>query len=168
MSEDELVDISGLDKAAVLATLYNGAAPQGMGYLQYDPQPMTTEEAQSILDKRRGCTYCDYMKGRLLKIDIAGDIINTRAYDEDNGEMAARRAILGLRETGNPDNYMTQMHHADAMSRSVRAVSRSMDQPSTHEVRDGMHVIELGLADMADVLAPAVKRAVSKTRWSFE
>jgi hypothetical protein len=34
------IDLKGLNKAAVLAALYNASKPQGMGFLQYDPTPM--------------------------------------------------------------------------------------------------------------------------------
>ena len=33
MSDNKMVDISGLDKAAVLAVLFNASAPGGMGFL---------------------------------------------------------------------------------------------------------------------------------------
>lgn len=39
------MDISGLSKASVLAALYNAARPQGMGFLQYDPKPMSEADA---------------------------------------------------------------------------------------------------------------------------
>ena len=40
-----MIDISGLDKADVLAALYNAAQPRGLGHLQFDPEPMTREKA---------------------------------------------------------------------------------------------------------------------------
>lgn len=86
------MDISGLDKAAVLAALYNHARCQGMGYLHYDPKPMTVEEAQEILAK--GQTYFDYHKGRVMKVDLSGGFLDTRLYDRDNGLGAAENAIL--------------------------------------------------------------------------
>ena len=45
------MDISKLDKAEVLAALYNRAQPQGMGFLHYTPEDMTVEEAQVVLEK---------------------------------------------------------------------------------------------------------------------
>ena len=53
------MNIQGLDKAAVLAALYNRARPQGMGFLHYDPKPMTVEEAQKIIWGGDG--YFDYL-----------------------------------------------------------------------------------------------------------
>lgn len=42
MSEISLVNV---DKAAYLAALYNASQPQGMGFMHYDPTPMTREQA---------------------------------------------------------------------------------------------------------------------------
>ena len=41
-----MISIEGLDKSKVLAALYNASRPQGMGFMQYDPNPMTEEEAE--------------------------------------------------------------------------------------------------------------------------
>ena len=53
------ISIAGLNKAAVLAALFNGSRPQGLGFLQYRDSEMTAEMAQSILDS--GMTYFDYL-----------------------------------------------------------------------------------------------------------
>lgn len=42
-----MVDTRGLKKSAVLAALYNASKPQGLGFLHFDPVPMTTESHQS-------------------------------------------------------------------------------------------------------------------------
>lgn len=81
----------GLSKAFVLATLYNASKPQGMGYLHYTPDPMSLDEAQALLDA--GTTYFDYLKGRVMKIDLRGDTFDTRLYNRDNGANAAERAL---------------------------------------------------------------------------
>lgn len=85
-----MIDISGLDKADVLAALYNGSRPQGLGVLHFDPQPMTVKEARSLVETG---TYFDYLKGRVLKVDISGDALDPRLYDRDLGEGAAERAL---------------------------------------------------------------------------
>ncbi len=84
--------IEGLNKAEVLAALYNNAQVQGMGFLQADNKQMTTEEAKTILDESDD-KYFDYLKGRVMKIRIAGDEIDTRLYNRDNGDGAAERVI---------------------------------------------------------------------------
>jgi hypothetical protein len=84
------IDISKMDKAEVLAALYNNSKTQGMGILHYENKPMKIEEARDIL---KGQTYFDYLKGRVLKIDLSGDILNTALYNRDNGTNAAEIAL---------------------------------------------------------------------------
>jgi hypothetical protein len=42
----DLVSIKGMDKAKVLAALYNGARAQGAGFIHYDSSPMGEGEAR--------------------------------------------------------------------------------------------------------------------------
>ncbi|MDD4476620.1 MAG: hypothetical protein PHY40_00480 [Patescibacteria group bacterium] len=83
-----------MNKAKVLAALYNNSKPQGMGFLHFDAQPMTEEEAQALLDS--GQTYFDYLKGRVMKIDLSGDELETWLYNRDNGENAAETVLENL------------------------------------------------------------------------
>lgn len=80
-----------VDKAVVLAALYNNSQPLGMGILHYDPKPMTVDEARQLLTQQ---TYFDYLKGRVMKIDLRGIILETSLYNRDNGPQAAELAIL--------------------------------------------------------------------------
>ncbi len=91
-----MIDITGLDKADVLAALYNAARPQGMGFLDFDPEPMTREVAAEMIDQQRP-PYFDYVKGRVMKVHIEGDTLEERLYDRDNGRGAADRALAPLR-----------------------------------------------------------------------
>jgi hypothetical protein len=85
------MDIRNLCKARVLKALYNRAKCQGMGIFHFDPKPMTDEEAAAMLKRQ---TYFDYVKGRVLKVDLKGDYLETALYDRDNGYGAAEYAIL--------------------------------------------------------------------------
>ena len=89
------MDISKLDKAAVLAALYNASKPQGMGFLHYEPGPMTVEEARELLLEQ---TYFDYLKGRVMKVDLKGNELDTWGYDRDNGPGTAENAIRAIFE----------------------------------------------------------------------
>lgn len=90
------ISIKGLNKATVLAALYNAAKVQGNGVLRYDAKPMSTKEAQQILDANPNHSF-DYLKGRVMKINLSGDELDTRLYNRDNGENAAERVINILR-----------------------------------------------------------------------
>src|SRR5438105_3753792 len=98
MEEQATIDISKFDKADVLAALYNNSKPQGMGFLHFDPTPMSRDEAARLLngeDKQNHTsgyhcsTYFDYLKGRVMKVDLSGDQLDPRLYDRDNGKGAA-------------------------------------------------------------------------------
>lgn len=91
-----MVSIKGLGKAKVLAALYNASHPQGMGFLQYTPEDMTEQEAQALLDQRGNFSF-DYLKGRVMKVDIRSDELDERLYDRDNGPGAAQRAINSIK-----------------------------------------------------------------------
>ena len=90
------MNIQGKDKAVILAALYNRARPQGMGLLHYDPQSMTVDEARAIL--QAGNTYFDYLKGRVMKVDLATDDLQTALYNRDNGVDAAELALANIEE----------------------------------------------------------------------
>jgi len=104
----EKISIAGLDKADVLAALYNTARPQGMGFLHYTPDPMTKEEAAELL---KSGTYFDYVKGRVLKVNLAGDEFDPWGYNRDNGETAAELVIAVLRKDKNVNHPVMQMVH---------------------------------------------------------
>ena len=94
------VNIAGLDRAEIIAALYNASQPLGMGFLHYDPAPMTRDEAQAYLDKMGERPYFDYLKGRVMKVgsDPGSDEMYVALYDRDNGRGAAERAIDSLRK----------------------------------------------------------------------
>lgn len=91
-----MVDTRGLSKAEVLAALYNNSKPLGLGLLQFDHKEMTVTEAEELL---RQTTYFDYLKGRVMKVDLSSsDGFEEWLYDRDNGNGAAQRAIDSLKK----------------------------------------------------------------------
>lgn len=89
------MNIKGLNKGKVLAALYNNAKVQGMGIFQAERGNMTTEEAEELLKSQ---TYFDYLKGRVMKVDLSENELETWLYNRDNGEGAAERVISRLSE----------------------------------------------------------------------
>ena len=90
-----MIDLTGRSKAEVLAKLYNASTPaRGLGLLQATKGDMTVAEAQALLDG--GETYFDYLKGRVMKVDLSGDSFDPRLYDRDNGQGAAAAALAHL------------------------------------------------------------------------
>lgn len=85
--------ITSENRPAVLAALYNASKPQGMGLLHYTPETMTLEEASVLLTSPKG-QYFDYLKGRVMKVNLGDDELDARLYDRDNGEGAATNTLL--------------------------------------------------------------------------
>ena len=104
------VDISGLDKAELLAALYNRAAPLGMGFLHYNPKAWTREDALKAMDLGDDHNqmfpdsnpprnlYFDYVGGRPLKVNLSKDEMQTALYNRDQGEGAAEEVVAELRK----------------------------------------------------------------------
>lgn len=86
------LNIKGLNKATVLAALFNTSRQQGMGFLDTrGAKPMTEEDAATVIQEQG--LYFDYLRGRVMKVDLSGDELEPRLYDRDNGEGAAERAL---------------------------------------------------------------------------
>lgn len=89
--------IKGLDKAEILAALYNNSKQQGLGLLDINGQSdMSIAEAVELMAQHQ---HFDYLRGRIMKVDLSGDELDTRWYNRDNGEGAAERVIDNLKET---------------------------------------------------------------------
>lgn len=156
------VSIVGLDRAEVLAALYNASRPQGLGFLHYTPTPMTRDEAASLLPSG-GSNYFDYLNGRVMKISLQSDVeVETRLYDRDNGEGAGERVIAALRAGKGVNPESVRELHRSGVADAAAAARRGMSEATTHSEFGDVPVISLGLDDTAGVLAPAVDRATSE------
>lgn len=105
------IDIKGIDKAELLAALYNNSRPMGMGFLQARDGKMTVEQAREEIEGGDDSSrmfgkdrcgnrhlYFDYLRGRPLKSDLSGDTFHPWGYDRDNGgDGTAARIIANLR-----------------------------------------------------------------------
>lgn len=97
-----MIRIQEGNKALALAALFNSSKQQGLGL--FDPRgdesnrlvSMTEAQAQELLDA--GQTYFDYLYGRVMKVDLSTNEFRPGAYDRDNGQGAALRAVDGLAE----------------------------------------------------------------------
>lgn len=101
------INISKMSKAIVLMALYNASKMQGNSFLGGDGSTMTEQEATERLKSQ---TSFDYLNGKVMKIDLSGDLLETWLYDRDNGDGAALRAI--------------QKHYPDAVEMSEDEVKK--------------------------------------------
>lgn len=152
------VSIAGLSKAAVLAGLYNASRPQGMGFAQYDPEPMTTEKAQEIIDA--GHTYFDYLAGRVMKVDLSGDSFDPWGYDRDNGEGKAATVVRAITDGDVNGPLIQTTHRQGKVAAAEEVFEHALDRTVTRD-ESGLPTMRLGLGEVADELLPYVHRGLS-------
>jgi hypothetical protein len=88
-----MIDLKGLNKAEVLARLYNASKVQGMGFMQAIGGRMTIDEAEELLKQD---TYFDYLYGKVMKVDLSKDSFDPWLYDRDNGTGKAESVLKDL------------------------------------------------------------------------
>lgn len=122
------IEIGDLEKALVLAALYNAARSSGMSFLEYDPNPMTREEAELLLKQD---TKFDAIKGRTIRVDLSCDAFDGWAYDNANYRRdLAENVIKSLRETGDINSPFIQQMHSVNIRHSAKR---------TKDVFDALH-----------------------------
>ena len=92
----DTVSIAGLDKAEVLRALWEGSHPQGRSTPHEAYGTPSVEVFREALE-RNPEGYFDYLMGRVLKVDLTGDTLDTRLYDRDTYEGAAAFAVQRVR-----------------------------------------------------------------------
>lgn len=147
-----MADISGMDQAKVLAALYNASRSQGMGFMHFDTTPMSVDEARELLQRM---SYFDYLKGRVMKLELKGDDLDTRLYNRDNGEGAAELVIDSVRASDDVNNQLVQRIHELGLDSAIRQVRERLGDELT---ADG-NVVTLGFADVRRYLEPMVNQA---------
>lgn len=94
------IDISGAEKWKVFQLLFNASKQQGMGLCDpHGVEPLSGSEARLYIKNTlsNGERLCfDYVLGRVMKVDISGDTLDSSLYDRDNGEGAAACALSNV------------------------------------------------------------------------
>ena len=164
MSDIQMVDISGLDKAAVLATLFNASAPGGMGFLQagFGPSIMTVEDAQQVINAggtNRGKLSFDYLFGRPLKFDLIGDEFDPWGFDRDNGGTGtASRLIEDLRASGQVNSSEIKDHREKLLVERIAQTHEFVSTPTACE----SNTIFMGGTEVADLLTYELDKQVER------
>lgn len=96
------------------------------------------------------------LKGRVLKVDLTNDELYIGAYDYDNGEGAAAKALEELYKTGDVNPVGVRAAHHEGKLAAAFEVKQNL---GTKSEMTG-NVLSLGFGDVKDILAPAVNRAV--------
>jgi len=96
-----MVNIEGLSRAKILATLYNNSKTLFPGNIHYTSDIMTEKDAEEILNTQ---SYFNHLNHRIIKIDFSdkgtsfGKEINERLYDSYNGIGKTQELIDCLRK----------------------------------------------------------------------
>ena len=165
------INISGLDKAAVLAALWNRANPPlrgSMAMLHYRPSPMSLDEASAIIEDRLSGEYAtglirfDYLLGKSFKLDLTEDTVDAWLYDRDHGDGAAQRAIDELRggfisnpyRVRNPDEnrwdwwgrcwWVTQTHKRNMIRCENPQMAEGLCMYHLRDIKDAKRELRLG------------------------
>lgn len=92
----DTIDVSDIPPTMLLTELYANAQVQGLGILHSEAGPLSPEEAETFLANMP--QYFDYLKGRVMKVEINGKSLRTALYDRDNGQGAALSCVEACRE----------------------------------------------------------------------
>ncbi len=122
------INISGLDRADLLAALFNASKPLGLGFLDSGSQnPMTKADAQIEISESTGL-YFDYVRGRVIKCDLSGDTLRAGSYNRNNGPGAAEAVVDSVRQgitmasrVSQPTNRVEELAAAGRAEEAVRA-----------------------------------------------
>lgn len=151
----ETINISGLNKAHVLVALFNASKPLGYGFNLNWQEPMSLEEAEKLVSSQ---TYFDYIRGRVMKIDLSSDELSVRLYDRDNGAGAAQAAIQSL--------YPTQESFEEAVAdliKEIKKASQGHDSVQKAVAMGNKEIIQMMAFYELDVM-PNAKKAGLETK----
>ncbi len=101
MSTTRRISIAGLDKVPVLRALYNAAIPTVLT-MPNAPILLTAEEAKAHIAINDG--HIDFVRGRLIGVDLSGDDIDPILYDKYNDLPGSADSVINaLRAIGDPE-----------------------------------------------------------------
>ena len=134
------IDITGIDKAELVSALFNVSKPVGLGFLvERHNKPMTQEDAQHIIDTRRGSLCFDYLQGRVMKVDLTGDQFDSGDYDRDNGQGRAQQVVDTLKKSfavsfqqAQPSNSLESVAEAGRVDEALAQAQIEILWPPKH------------------------------------
>ncbi|PLB43724.1 hypothetical protein P170DRAFT_441180 [Aspergillus steynii IBT 23096] len=98
---DNTVSIDGIDKVELTYALWqNSEVAFFFAQNNVRPPTLTKDELREI-GPRNQWSF-DYLKGRLIKCDLSGTVVNPEGYDRDYGLGAFRAVVDSLRTAEKP------------------------------------------------------------------
>lgn len=99
------IDVTGIDLGLLVRTAYDLSSPQGLGFLNFKPQPLSDEEVEEIVTRNKSgwCVVSmDYVNGRACKFDVYNMedrlYIKDRWYDHTKEQLAELCRRCGVPE----------------------------------------------------------------------
>lgn len=101
-----MINITGCDLHTLIKEAYNLSKPQGLGFMHFDPAPLTDDEILAIL--MRGTSRCpvnmDYVKGRAVKLNVFINEENQLSihdswYDHNDIQLDTLLQRIGIKKT---------------------------------------------------------------------
>jgi len=89
--------IDGINPATVLSALYNAAKKPCIGPYCGNVEPMSEDEASSLILNNPSKIFNTPIKGRTLRIRLDQNLMITKEYNSANGEGLAESIIRGLK-----------------------------------------------------------------------
>lgn len=95
------INIQNIDKAALLAALWQRAQTQGMAMWHTQaldatlPIETVKRDIADLMAVQKKLDF-NYYRGRVIKTDISGDTLDPWLYDRDNGAGAAASVVAQL------------------------------------------------------------------------
>ncbi len=86
-----MIDVRDIPKHELLAELYYTAQQKSKG----DFKPLTNDQLAEMTCE--DTQYFGLLDGRVLEVEINGQTLDPRIYDQNNGEGAAERAVNIIR-----------------------------------------------------------------------
>ena len=128
-----IVNISGMDKAEILQALYNRAKKSPDHLHDYNPVNMTLEEARLLIEKKQSF---DFLYGRVMKINLGVDNVDTWGYNRDNGFNAADNIIDSLRKESNVSDSSDENDEDERFRRFIMSNITGLSEEEIKRIAD--------------------------------
>jgi hypothetical protein len=96
MDTENMIEITGADLVEVVKKVYDLSKPQGLGFLHFNANPLSNEEAKEIIaigsPRKNVVVDMDYVNGRACKFTVFKDdqdrkFIRSQWYDHSQADL---------------------------------------------------------------------------------
>lgn len=153
------IDITGLDLKMVICAIYNFAAPKLMGFLNYQSEELTIKEAENLIENDHG--WVDKYKGRIIGVRIKEGLLEVNEFECHYGQGVAKKLIDELQKSNSPNTDQIKSWHKENLLKFAQQAKQKLSYD--HEIDEshqGILIVNMNMSDMADVVGPAIEKAL--------